>query len=66
MTSQPPDRRRPLRPQDMRSAMRRLLWAIAGATTFTVLMLYFELLGTSENSSSTVSTRPGTSPRSPR
>ena len=33
--------------------MRRLLWAIAGATTFTVLMLYFELLGTSENSSST-------------
>ena len=53
MTDQPPDRRRPPRPQDMRFAMRRLLWAIVGATTFTVLMLYFELLGTSENSSST-------------
>jgi hypothetical protein len=44
MTGQPPDSRRPLQPQDMRSAMRRLLWAIVGATTFTVLMLYFELL----------------------
>ena len=44
MTGQPPDRRRPPRPQDPRSAMRMLLWAIVGATTFTVLMRYFELL----------------------
>jgi hypothetical protein len=45
MTGQPPpDRRRPPRPQDMRSAMRRLVWAIVGATTCTVLICYFELL----------------------
>ena len=44
MTGQPANRQRSPRPQDMRSAMRRLLWAIVGATTFTVLMLYSELL----------------------
>jgi hypothetical protein len=31
------------RPPDPRSAMRRLTWAIVGAATFTVLVLYFGL-----------------------
>ena len=43
MANRPPDRRRPLRPPDPRSAMRRLLWAIVGAVAFTVLVLYFGL-----------------------
>jgi hypothetical protein len=43
MANRPPDRRRPLRPPDSRSAMRRLLWAIVGAVAFTVLVLYFGL-----------------------
>ena len=43
MANRPPDRRRPLRPPDARSAMRRLLGAIVGAVAFTVLVLYIDL-----------------------
>jgi hypothetical protein len=32
------------RPPDPRSAMRRLMWAVVGAASFTVLVLYFDLL----------------------
>jgi hypothetical protein len=44
MVGQPPPRLRPPRPLNPRSAIRRLLWAIVRAATFTVLMFYFDLL----------------------